>query len=52
MLGREEHSIVKAGYGVYDKKGNKSGIHHWGYDGDKNLCFVKRKNGELDYYEK
>ena len=49
-LGKDRY-IMKTSYGIYDKKGNRSGIDHWGYDGDKKLWFVRRKNGELEYYE-
>ncbi|KAL8240202.1 hypothetical protein R6Q59_013557 [Mikania micrantha] len=35
----------------YDKVGDRSSIHSWHYDGDKQMWVVKRKRGNLEYYE-
>ncbi|KAM0037464.1 hypothetical protein Hdeb2414_s0013g00403351 [Helianthus debilis subsp. tardiflorus] len=33
------------------KQGNRSGIHSWAYNDEKGMFIVKRKNGDVEYYD-
>ncbi|KAL8245925.1 hypothetical protein R6Q59_007141, partial [Mikania micrantha] len=46
-----EKYVVTTGRNYYDQVGDRSGIHSWHYDGDNRMCVVKRKSGNLEYYE-
>ncbi|KAF5772309.1 hypothetical protein HanXRQr2_Chr13g0575361 [Helianthus annuus] len=35
----------------FDKHGNRSGILSWAYNDEKGMFIVKRKNGEVEYYD-
>ncbi|CAI9279086.1 unnamed protein product [Lactuca saligna] len=47
-----EMFLREIGKKVTDKYGDRSGILMWGYDADKKMWIVKRKSGQIEYYEK
>ncbi|KAL8257323.1 hypothetical protein R6Q59_029364 [Mikania micrantha] len=47
----DDQYVVTTEKSYYDQVGDRSGIHSWHYDGDKRMWVVKRKSGNLEYYE-
>ncbi|KAL8226022.1 hypothetical protein R6Q57_018579 [Mikania cordata] len=43
--------VISTGKNFYDKVGDRSGIHSWHYDRDRRMWVVKRKSGNLEYYQ-
>lgn len=44
--------VIEMKKGFSDKYGDRSGIVSWGYDADKEMWWVKRKSGSMEYYNK
>lgn len=47
----QEKFIMEIGKSRYDKEGNRSGIHSWSFDSDKDLWVVRRNDGSNEYYK-